>query len=282
MAQYGNYNESELNLLLNEPWEISDRPYMLHASYALSCLFEAVEPTGDEDDEPFSKEDMWGCKISQNILDRLVVDITEGFNDAAENGKRVDIWGKAYSVRKSNAYDHKRIGMIFAFPLEDGVYTITKEGVRNLSGPVSEMLQKYEVTLEESRANKLYLRQVIMLAEDDMNNGWDKLTDMEIIMYCWALYYHKHQSENLIEFQRLYKDYMYVKTDEIKSCLTDKALFRERPIGMYTFSEYKVRQWNDEAGQKSYASKISKEDADNYWYDVALKNSFKPADPIVL
>lgn len=67
---------------------------------------------------------------------------------------------------------------------------------------------------------------------------------------------------------------------ELKSCLTDKAIFRERPQGMYTFSAHKVKEWNDIANQKSFASAISKEEADNYWYDTALKNSFRPNDSI--
>lgn len=276
--KYNNYNDSELNLLLYEPWEISDRPYMLHASYALSCLYETVVPIDYDDDETFSKDDMWGRTIPKGVLTRLISNIAEDFNDAAENGKRVDIFGKAYSVRKRNAYDPKRLGMIFNFPLENDEYIITKDGVNNLSGPVPDVLMKYETTLEEARANKLYLRQVIMLAEDDDHNGWNKLTDMEIIMYCWALYYNKHQSENLIEFKRFYGEHMYVSMDEIKSCFTEKALLRERPVGMYTFSEWKVNRWNHNNKQKSYAKEISKEDADNYWYDVALKSTFKIED----
>lgn len=276
MAQYDNYNESDLHLLLNEPWEVSDRPYMLHAAYALSCLHEAVAPidNDDEEEETFSKDDIWGCTIPKTILDRLVSDITENFNGAAANGQRVDIWGRSYSVRRCNAYDPKRIHLIFDFPVENGEYTITKEGVKNLSGPVPEVLQKYEATLDEVKANKLYLRQVIMLAEDDKNNGWDKLTDMEVAMYCWALYYNKHQSDNLMEFQRLYKDYIYMNMDVMKSCFTDKAMFRERPVGMYTFSARKVKEWNDEAEQLSEASKIPESAATDYWYEVALKKTF--------
>lgn len=279
---YNHYDSSELHILLHEPWEISDRPYMLHASYALSCLYEAVEPIDDEDEEAFSVDDMWGCKIPKKIFDRLVSDIMHNFNDAAQNGNRIDIFGRSYTVRRRNAYDPKRLGMIFDFPLEDGECIITKEGIKNLTGPVPEVLQKYEATLEEARANKLYLRQVIKLAEDDEHDGWEKLTDMEIVMYCWALYYNKYQSDNLVEFQRLYKDYMYVTVNEIKSCMTEKALLREKPVGMYTFSAKKVDEWNGEAKQKSYAKEIPNEDADNHWYDVALKTTFRQADLALL
>lgn len=278
MAKHERYGESDLNLLLHEPWEISDRPYMLHAAYALSCLFEVTEPVDDDEDKPFTRDDIWGCTVPKKILERLVADIAESFNDAARNGKRIDVWGKSYSIRKCNAYDPKRIHLIFDFQLKDGEYIISKDGIMNLHGPVIDMLKKYELTLDEARANKLYLRQIIRLAEDDRGGGWNKLTDMEIILYCWALFYSKHQSDNILEFQNIYKDYMYVGMDEIRSCLTDKALFMERPQGLYTFSERKVKEWNIGARQKSYASEISKEEADDYWYDVALKSSCKPID----
>ena len=50
-TNYGCYDEIELYQLMNEPWEISDRPYLLHAAYALSCLSEALEDDSDDDDK---------------------------------------------------------------------------------------------------------------------------------------------------------------------------------------------------------------------------------------
>ena len=191
MNEYQSYSASDLDILMHEPWEISDQPYMLHAAYALSCLFETFQTDAEECDDEFTPNDMWGFKIPKKILDRLVIDIESDFNDAASNYKQVRIWGKAYSIRKVNAYDHKRLHRIFKFPETDGDYTITKDGVMNLCGVVPDILQKYEISREQAQANRTYLRQIIMLAEDDVNNGWDKLTDMEVAMYCWALFYNK-------------------------------------------------------------------------------------------
>ena len=277
--KYEQYDDYTINILMNEPWEISDKPYKLHAAYALSCLFEVAAPE-DDDEQSIGRDAIWGQRVPKKILDNLVVDIAESFNDAARNFKQVDIWERRYSIRKLNAFDAKRLIKIFDFRLEDEDYIIEKSGVMNLAGPVHEMLKKYETELDEFRENKKYLRQVIMLAEDDENNGWDKLTDMEIAMYCWALFYNKHQHENLLEFLTKYKKYLYVDENDINDCMTDKARFCQRPQGMYTFSATKVKQWNDIAKQVSYASDIPEKEADDYWYEVALKGNFKPIDKL--
>lgn len=273
--KYMPYDVSDIDTLMNEPWEISDQPFMLHAAYALSCLYDIVAP---EDDEEFTPEDIWGCKIEKKILDRLVLDIADDFNDAASNRKQVRIWDKNYSIRKVNAYDHKRLNLIFSFPLENGEYNLTKEGVLNLGGRVDPMLKPYEVTKEQAKVNRTYLRQVIMLAEDDENNGWDQLTDMEIVVYCWALFYNKHQYDNFIHFKNEYKDYLYVTEKDILSCLNEKSTLRQQPVGMYAFSYDKVLAWNKANGQQSFADKIPADKAEDYWYDVALKKTFKPID----
>lgn len=278
MNKYQPYNASDLDILMNEPWEVSDRPFMLHASYALSCLFDTFSADNDDEDEEFTKDDMWGNKIDQQILDRLVLDIKSDFNDAASNYKQVRIWGKSYSIRKINAYDHERLHLIFDFPLSDGEYTITKEGVMNLYGVTPDALKLYEVSCDQARENRTYLRQIIKLAEDDKNNGWDKLTDIEIIAYCWALFYNKYQTDNWVLFKQKYKDYFYANESDAIECLTEKASLRQRPVGMYTFSKAKMQKWNDTNKQRSFASEIPEKEAENYWYDVALKSTFKPID----
>lgn len=273
--RYMPYNISDIDILLNEPWEISDQPFMLHAAYALSCLYDVV---ASEDDEEFAPEDMWGCKIEKKILDRLVKDIADDFNDAATSRKQIRIWEKNYSIRKVNAYDHKRLNLIFSFPLENGEYTITKEGVLNLGGLVDASLKSFEVTKEQAKTNRTYLRQIIMLAEDDERDGWDKLTDMEIVVYCWALFYNKYQSNNFLQFKKEYKDYIYMTEKEIISCLNEKSSIRQSPIGMYAFSYDKIQEWNKANKQISVAAEIPETEAEDYWYDVALKKTFKPID----
>lgn len=273
--KYLPYDVSDIGTLLNEPWEVSDQPFMLHAAYALNCLYDIVAP---EDDEEFTPDDIWGNKIEKKILDRLVLDIQDDFNDAATNRKPVRIWDRGYTIRKVNAYDHSRLHLIFNFPIENGEYTITKEGVLNLGTVTNPFLKPYEVSKAQAQINRTYLRQIIMLAEDDENNGWEQLTDMEIVVYCWALFYNKHQFDNFIQFKKEYKDYLYVTEREIFDCLNEKSTLRQKPVGMYAFSYDKIQEWNKGHGQISAADKIPASDAEDYWYEIALKKTFKPID----
>lgn len=277
MTKYLPYNSSDIDVLVKEPWEISNQPFRLHAAFAISTLFDVCTPDTDED-EKFTIDDMWGCKVPKRIIDRLVIEIADDFNDAAKQYKPVRIWGKPYSIRKVNAYDHNRLNLIFNFPVENDNYIITKDGVMNLAGVTSDLLKKYEVSKEQAAVNRLYLRQIIKLAEDDDQNGWDKLTDMEIVLYCWAMFYNKYQYDNFVQFKKEYKDYLYVKEADIIACLNEKSSLRQQPVGMYAFSFEKVQAWNSSNNQKSFAANIPKEEADDYWYDVALKNTFKPID----
>lgn len=273
--KYLPYDVSDIDTLLNEPWEISDQPFMLHAAYALNSLYDIVAP---EDDEEFTPEDIWGNMIEKKILDRLVLDIQDDFNDAATNRKPIRIWGKSYTIRKIVAYDPKRLHLIFKFPLKNGEYILTPEGVLNLAGVSNPLLKPYEVSREQAQNNRTYLRQIIMLAEDDESNGWDKLTDMEIVVYCWALFYNKYQFDNFIQFKKEYKDYLYVTDREILDCLNEKSTLRQKPVGMYAFSYDKIQEWNKDHGQISVADKIHASDAEDYWYEVALKKTFRPID----
>lgn len=266
--KYAPYSSSEIDTLLSEPWEISDQPYKLHAAFALCTL---IETFTEEDDDI-----IWGMRVDKKIIDRLIIDIALDFNDAASNHKQIKIWNKPYSIRKVNAYDKNRLIHIFHFPEENGKYTIVKDGIMNLCGPVPDLIKKYEISKKEADNNRLYLRQIIKLAEDDINNGWDKLTDMEIILYCWGLFYNKYESDNFKQFKEEYKDYLYVPEASIRSCFNAKSELRGRPVGKYAFSASKVMDWNKRNSQVSYAEKIPAEEAENYWYDTALNNSFKP------
>lgn len=277
MNNYQPYSPSEIDVLLHEPWEVSDQPFRLHAAFALSTLYDVCIPELD-DDEQFSVDDMWGMRIPKIIIDRMADEIMADFNDAASQYKPVKIWDKSYSIRKVNAYDRKRLNLIFNFLQDGDDYIIAKDGILNLAGETPDCLKKYEVTKEQVATNRTYLRQIIKLAEDDANNGWDKLTDMEITLYCWAMFYNKHQMDNLILFKQKYKDYIYVKESDIMECLNEKSSFCQRPTGMYAFSFDKVQNWNQSHRQKSIAASIPKDEADDYWYDVALKGTFKPID----
>lgn len=267
MMETNHYDEIELYQLMNEPWEVTDRPYLLHAAYALSCLSEAVE---DDEDE---NEPIWGKRIPSKILKSVVDNAAENFALAAQNNTRIDVWGRPYSVRKANAFDRKKLKGIFDFKLDNGEYIIEKSGVVKLAASEHSSFESNKKSLS---ANKDYLRKIIMLAEDDDNDGWDKLTDMEVAAYCWAQYYNKHQQDNEVRFMEEYKLYVPVTIDEIHKCMSDYSTKTGRLHGMYAFDRDKTMRWNNDHQQQSHADGIPINEAEDYWYEKALRETFKP------
>lgn len=269
---YEPYSEYDIHLFFAEPREICDRPYMLHAAFLLNCLFEAYTPDDDEEEQP-KLEDTWDWEIPKTILHSIVKNANEQFVYASDHGTQIDVWNNGFTIRKVNAYDKTRLADIFNFPSNGDNYIVTKSGVMNLAGISRSEAQR--VFKDEFSDNKSYLRKVIMVAEDDAHDGWDKLTDMEVTMYLWALFYRKHESENDIEFRSLYKKDLYTSAADDKSCWNAVAQLHSKPHGLYTFSAPKVREWNAQHNQPSIIDSIDAQQAEDYWYTTAIKSTFK-------
>lgn len=271
--KYEPYSDYDIHLFFSEVREISDRPYLLHAAFLLSCLFESYTPDDEGGEENVDLEHTWGWKIPQSVLKSIVKNANEEFVYASEHGIQIDIWHKGYSIRKVNAYDKTRLNRIFNFPTDGDDYIVCKDGIMNLAGSPS--LDAYDKTKSEYSDNKAYLRKVIMTAEDDANNGWDKLTDMEITLYLWAIFYRKYEEENELRFREIFKKDLYTNSNDDKQCWNDLAQLNQKPHGLYTFSASKIRKWNELHHQPSVIDDIDEEKANNYWYDVAIKTSCK-------
>lgn len=272
--KYEPYSDYDIHLFFSEPREISDRPYMLHAAFLLSCLFESYTPDEDEEeDEQPRLEDTWGWKIPKTVLHSIVKNANEQFIEASDNGTQIDVWNRAFSIRKVNAYDKTRLGDIFDFPSDGDDYVVVKTGVMNLAGAFTSNAR--EEVANELQDNRSYLRKVIMVAEDDAHNGWDKLTDMEVTMYLWAIFYRKHENDNDLRFRNLYKQDLYTTEADDRQCWNAVAQLGSKPHGLYTFSACKVREWNEQHKQASIIDSVDKEKADDYWYEVACKTTCK-------
>lgn len=271
--KYEPYSDYDIHLFFSEVREISDRPYMLHAAFLLSCLFEAYTPDDDDEENNTDLEHTWGWKIPQKILKSIVKNANEQFIYASDHGTQVDIWDKGYSIRKVNAYDRTRLNEIFNFQSDGEDYIVSKDGVMNLTCQSSSEAQ--EQTKTDFLDNKTYLRKVVMTAEDDIHNGWDKLTDMEVTLYLWTIFYRKYGVENEIQFREVYEKDLYTTSDDDKQCWNNLAQLRQKPCGLYTFSATKIRTWNEQHQQKSIIDNVNEEEANSYWYDVAIKTSCK-------
>lgn len=269
--KYEPYSDYDIHLFFSEVREISDRPYMLHAAFLLSCLFEAYTP--DDDEEDTNLEHTWGWKIPQNVLKSIVKNANEQFIYASTHGTQIDIWDKGYSIRKVNAYDKTRLDKIFNFPIDGDDYVVCKDGIINLAEPST--LNVHDKVKTEFHDNKAYLRKVVMVAEDDAHNGWNKLTDIEVTLYLWTIFYRKHEDENELRFRETFKKDLYTTSDDDKQCWNDLAQLRQKPCGLYTFSASKIREWNKLHQQTSIIDNVDEEKANDYWYDVAIKTSCK-------
>jgi hypothetical protein len=270
--KYKPYSDYDIHLFFSEVREVSDRPYMLHAAFLLSCLFEAYTPDEDNEEE-LDLEHTWGWKIPQSVLKSIVKNANEQFIEASNHGTQIDIWDKGYSIRKVNAYDKNRLNDIFNFPADADDYIICKEGIMDLAGDFNN--NAHDEVKTEFQDNKSYLRKVIMVAEDDAHNGWNKLTDIEVTLYLWTLFYRKQNTDNAVLFREKFDKDLYTSKDEDKQCWNAIAQLNDRPNGLYTFSANKVRKWNEQHEQVSIIDTIDSNKADDYWYNVAVKTSCK-------
>lgn len=264
---------AEIDDLINAPDKIASNPYKLFSSYALNSILELVEDDGDED-EGEERKDYWNAIVPKFILENLFHSLIEDFSDAIGQHKPIQIRNRQYSVRKTGQIDLSLLSNAFNFPTnENGDYILTPEGVLNVEWQVQDV-ETYDSIKEDAKNNRQYLYQVIKLAED-IENGWDKLTDMEVVMYCWALFYQSTASENFQLFSQQYSQYLYVTQSDIWDCLTDKSLLAEKPIGLCPFAATKICDWNHAHRQISKAADIPIKDAEDYWYEKALKTNFK-------
>lgn len=273
--EYKPYTEREIYELFNNVRGISKDPYMLHAAFMLSCLFD-VAPQNDDEEEYgtlIKPEDNWGWIIPKDVLKSIVKNGNEQFIYASEHDMRIDVWGYSYSIRKSKLLDKSRFVNIFDFPTTGDDYIVTKSGVMKLNAYSDK--QANNNIKEEYEDNKMYLRKVIMVAEDDNADGWDNLTDIETTMYMWAIYYRKYGNCTAQSFHNHFKKNLYTSIEDERECWNAVALLNNNPHGLYTFSAEKVREWNKKHGQESVIDSVDDEMAKDYWYNVAVKTTCK-------
>lgn len=260
--EYEPYKEYDIYDMINEPRRISKDPYKLHAAFMLSCLFEMCPD--DEDGKEANPNDTWNWAIPKRTLERLVENGNTQFIEACDNDFQVDIWGKQYSIRHSKDIDRTRLSNIFNFEEQDDSYIVKKNGIMNLALPIMGMEQDIIVNFKDNRA---YLQKVVLTAEDDEHDGWDKLTDMEVTLYLWYLFTRKRQSPyNYNKFRNKFKDELYTTAKEERSCWNDNLQDDSNINTPYIFSAAKVRRWNEQNKQHSIVEKVDTLLAADYYY----------------
>lgn len=265
---YKPIQQSDLYLILHRTREIADRPYFLFVAFILSCLSEVAEPD-DEDDEPWDIEKIWGTAIPSKIFFSVYNNAYTQFIEALDNGNQIDIWGKSYSIRHSKNCNKDLLHQIFMFKgMCDGREEVLIERYAILDVTVKQF------SFDELRSNKDYLKRVCYLAEDDDDNGWDKLTDMEVVMYLWACFFKDTENgsdiaddgiDRYVNFRAKYKEFLYTTRKEEQECWNTKAQEKEFANSIYLFNADSVQRWNVKHKQKSVISEVDKEEAQQYW-----------------
>lgn len=258
-----NYNESTIYEILNRTREISKDPYKL---YVATVLFGLMDLAEDEDIKtPI------GLNLPTKEVNDLIYECLEDFLSAIDTGAKVDVNGASYTIRNAKNVDKEKITDIFRFPDTNGVSTVSISGIFD----VTSCEEGYDERMAESKDNISYIQKVIWLA-DKMVGGYDELTDIEVAIYCWELYFRKHCRSNEIkyymfeEFYDKYKKYFYISSGEILKCVKD-SIKNNYPQGYFDFSAKKIRDWNEKNHQKSIVDNVKNDVAEDYWYDQFTK-----------
>ncbi len=270
---YPSYSETDIYLFTERTREISRNPYQLFTAYIIYALTELIHSDPEDDQNPF----IWGKTIDKDVYDRFYQAAVKDFIEAKENGLTVDVNGKPYTIRNASKIDCQKLQEAFQFPLYDGEYSICRTGVKN----VEENIMSFDEQRKALKDDNMYLRKIICLAYDDDNDGWDKLTDMEVAAYVWAFHMAKALRNNqnindryIINWWQECRKYVDMPLKEIRSTWNDRFRVAEIADSICVFSAEKIREWNKNNNQKSAVDDVDDETADNYWYEQASQKDF--------
>ncbi len=272
-TDYPSYSETDLYLFTERTRDISRNPYQLFAAYIISALTDLIHDDPDDDQNPF----IWGKTVPVDVFDRFYQSAVNDFIEAKENGLTVDVKGKPYTIRNSTKIDNGKLFEAFQFPAYEGEYSICKMGVKN----VEENPTTFDEQRKALKDDNIYLKKIIFLAYDDDNDGWDKLTDMEVAAYVWAFHMAKALRNNqpindkyIANWYLECKKYVDMPLKEIRSTWNDRVKVAEIADSICVFSADKIREWNKANNQSSIVDDVGDEDAENYWYEQAIKKDF--------
>lgn len=260
---YKNYDECDIYTMLNRTREISKDPYKL---YVASVLFGLMDMSEDE-----NVKSPLGLELNTKVVQDLISECKDDFLAAVSSGSKLDINGTAYSVRNAKNVSESKVNDIFNFKDENGKTTIGLQGIFD----VTEEEQDFEERKKETYDNRSFFQKIVFLA-DNTDDGYDKLTDMEVAAYCWALFHRKNLNYPtgcymFSEYFKKYEKYFGLTMIEVEECMVDGFRFPQR---YFDFAADKVRAWNKKHNQESIVDSVDDEEAADYWYNTASVKKF--------
>lgn len=257
--KYPTLPSDTLTSLLKDTRTYANDPYMLLTAYVISSIGELL------DDE----EEVWGARIPTEILNRYIDSCYMDFVNAAVEGDTIRINNTGFRVKKIKNLDINKAREMFDFPT-DGDYSIIDEnGILDVRKKVS---QTHKEQSEAYNINRFYFWKVMMYAKGT-DDQWNLLTDMEIAMFCWAVWvknlpYSTIVNDDMVQewWEREY-EYFELPLDQIKSCLVTELVDDNKLNTYFAFDYYKVKAWNEDHNQKSTAERLSDMEAYDNWYN---------------
>lgn len=272
-SEYPTLSDYDLRILKERTRDISASPYRLFLAFVLSSISDALEP---DDIEEGISQSVWGRTIPVDIFDRMFNSCLDDFVEAIQNHITIEVFGKPYSIRNAKSVSIEKLAESVQFPVYNDEYSICKMGFKNVE---SEQLSDFASQRRELKDDLAYIRKIIYLANDDCNDGWDKLTDIELAAYLWVYYtaravakQRRINDKYMVEwYQKRLLKYANLPMATIRSMWSSRVKIVEQADSITTFSAEKMRKWNEENRQSSEIDNISNEEADNYWYKSASK-----------
>lgn len=260
---YPNYPSDVVKDTLKNTRKYAGDPHALLIAYVLSSIKELL----DED------KDLWGAKVPTEILDRYIDSCYDDFMNAAYMGTTIKIEGNGYRVRKIKDLSIEKARQMFSFPTEDDYSIICAEGVFDVRKKVA---QTHQEQSDSYKINRFYFWKVMAYA-NGTDEQWDKLTDMEIAMFCWAMWIKKLPYSAVVNDDMIQEwweheyEYFELPLDEIKGCFATEICDSNKLNTYFAFDYYKVKEWNNSHNVKSEAEKLSDMEAYDNWYNTLSK-----------
>lgn len=270
-AGYRKLAPDEVSALVGDPKRYKSDPKMLFLAYLLSAIYEATAEE-DEEGEIAPRESVWNAEMPEHTMRGMVEDLIEDYCDCARNYKSVRVWGTSCAIRSGRSVNPEMLKGMVELEADNGICSVSAEC---LYYPDKGEVPGVHRASPESE-NREYFKKIVYMAEEESGDGWNRLTDMEVLAYCWGRFANDNPEGRWSAFRFEYSDYICVSDREVGKCFSKRSEEAGTPRGMIAFSARGIMDWNESHGQKSDIPKVSADEAGEYWRNVALNGSFAP------
>ncbi len=273
-----------LNELMNNPSVARKQPYQLFVAWVLYKIRVEIYQIRYSDEEPgvapcFEDFSVFDKLIDETTFNCILESCAEDIISFQQNSLVVKINDKPYRVPKSPVLDYNILtNEIFKFKhvdvpgdlpsvhiTRDCIYTVPSED------------EEQDTSKDELKNSRKFFKKIVFTA-NHTDDGWELLTDMEAVVYMWAVKMAKHDGKLVRDVAG---DVMKL-VDKISEDIADFTLtdivecwnkdFKSSEVSVDSqFSVTKVMEWNDANMQKSIVQSVDDECAENFWYDKGRK-----------